>query len=389
MRIHTTFLISGILCSLTSACLTGSAQTVFPSISNLVKSNSVVVVGTASTRKLEEHHYTMDLKIERTIRTNTRLPETLSFDQADPCVRSETGNITAVWLLNQGADGRFHLSDDFKDAICAPLQSPFEMAQNSAPSDWTATTADVKDQLASEISWSVHQHQGNGPMMVILNPAFLDDAGDGTRIKLARLLYASATPSEHRIGFINLLASGDISALQEVRELRTIPNSPRVLQLRDKELPISTTGRSTATNGDPWIGLRLSKIVNTDPQVQSILIEILQTSTDTSIQLGAANALAAVHDKRAVAALAPFLGSDNPMLRYAAIGALACFVNAVPTIDPKAKYGGFDLNQPGPLKTDDTALHFAYGAATIKAREAYFKEFWGNWLLQHRDALQQ
>jgi len=362
----------------------------FPSLSALSQSGTAIIVGDGNARKTGDDTYVLDIKVLRALKGHTATTLNLTVKSACP-LNTVTSTLTSLWFLSQNSDGEYVLSPDNDSRNCPGFDSAFEMSNLDIPNDWAvAASSDIKDQLAAEVAWSVHQHQGHGPYMSIINPAFLDDASPAVREKLALHLFESTDSAEHRIGLISLLGSGNQQALAEVMSTmgaRSPANGlPRYFLLQGRQIPIEHGRHASDVSEDPWLGLQLSRITKADAATVDALASILKKANDHSLQLGAATALENIHTSSAAGALRPYLNSEDPNLRYAAIGAVACYANAVPIIDPHAIYGGFDLNREGPLKSSETALHFVYGKKDIQKREDYYLSFWKEWVNAHPDA---
>ena len=129
-----------------------------------------------------------------------------------------------------------------------------------------------------------------------------------------------------------------------------------------------------------YVTSSLSDITNQAPATVQQLGNILASSTDTNIQLGAATALRNMHTAQAVVLLAPYLSSANTNLRDEAIAALSCFANGSPAIYRRTHPGAaatFAANSP--YQTTDMLTHFAIGARTIDPRVSYYLTFWAKW----------
>ncbi|MGD0669877.1 MAG: HEAT repeat domain-containing protein [Bryobacteraceae bacterium] len=125
-----------------------------------------------------------------------------------------------------------------------------------------------------------------------------------------------------------------------------------------------------------------STYVNTSAQaIQALGATASDATAGMDLRIAAAGALARMHTQQTLPYLAGLLADDNTALQAAAVGGLSSFANNVPIGSHEPAAG------PWPYRTDDTIAYSVFSEAAIKARPAYYLDFWKTWWQANRAAL--
>jgi hypothetical protein len=104
----------------------------------------------------------------------------------------------------------------------------------------------------------------------------------------------------------------------------------------------------------------------------------------------ASRALAAIHTKEALPALAGLLQSNDPEERMTGVFGLSSFANGCPaqTPDNTVSLEYLQFKNPSPYRTHDTMAHFAFRRGPAE-QESELTSFWLNWWNAHKSELTQ
>ncbi len=367
-----------------------------PSVALLSGFSDVIVVGTARPEGVTETSATLAIQVERVVKgnvaTNSQLRVTFVRRSAGCIVSQSDPPVTALWFLARQADGTIGFPNSPKSQSCHPFLTDYEMPEGALPIQWAyAQNAKPQDKLAHELAWSIEAHQGDGPGALLLSADLLAGTTDTEALRIYKQFYVSSIPGVHMTGMLGLVRAGDADTLRtlvdNIDELARQPRRTSYLQA-GKRLPIRYEGGSPETQ-EGLLAASVAQVTNPANDTVRQLGRILETSLSQAIRRAAARSLAQVHSALALTYLAPFLNDQNdPSFRAYAIGAIACFANGVPALDPSKTDGHINLNNSSNFKTEDTLAHFAMGLPTISKREDYYLDFWRAWWASNRAAVE-
>jgi len=173
----------------------------------------------------------------------------------------------------------------------------------------------------------------------------------------------------------------------------------RFLSSQNPEL-VSLGLRGSVLNGDPalvgavraryatlskatgWTDLvrdiRSSYVNTSQVTIQALGAAAADPAAGSDLRIAAAGALARMHTLQALPYLAGLLADDDTALQAAAVGGLSSFANNVPIGSHEPAAGAW------PYRTDDAIAHSVFSETAIKARSAYYLDFWKTWWLANR-----
>jgi hypothetical protein len=351
--------------------------------------SNVIVIGTATQILSPSNQLGVSIAVLRVLKGNSTLAGTsfnLTISEGPVrCSISQTASpVTAVWCLDQTPEGQFVFASSPKVHVCNLLRSDFEVPDASPSGDWYyPQNASPEDKLGYELAASLEAHSGKGPLVLLKNPEALEGLTAKTKSDIYTKLAQSQISNIRTIGKLGLIRMGDPATLSEIAAPVT-PLTSASLQTNatqgGKPTKLLYGDQGTIQTYSSYIAISIRQIVESkDATVSAIGLLLAPGVTKSEIRRAAARALRNIHTAKAVSYLAPLLYDDDAELRVEAIGGLACFANGVPVLDPAKPDGGFDLNKPGPYKTDETMSHFAMGSSTISSRETFFLTYWRSW----------
>jgi hypothetical protein len=370
-----------------------------PSVAVLDRFSQVIVVGEAVLSQQTTSTNLISINVSRVIKgqgIDTAKQIQVQIEVNKSCtIAPGSGPTTAIWFLNVLSDGKWAFSDHPTDQTCHPFNSDYEMPAGDIPDTWKySSDLPSNDKLGYELAWSIDAHAGNGPVAFVWNPHLLQGVRKRTAIDIYKRLSASTVPNVHLVGVLGLGEDGDSNAIADLRtNMAMILSQPsrKSYTVNGREMPLSYP--KSATGASPielQIAKSIGRIVNPqDATVRQLGMLLGTQSTSPVIRASAAHALQNIHTPLALTYLAPLLNSSDRELRGYAIGALACFANAVPILDPSSANGGLDLSQDGPFKTSETISHFVLSSrSSDSSSEEAYVTFWRTWWFRNQSAIE-
>ena len=364
-----------------------------PSVAYLNTITNVIVVGTGTVQNTGPQTAVLTIQVTRVVKQidapGPAVPSTITVNLASSnpaCDLSTNQNpVSALWFLVEYTDGSFDLSPSPKAENCHPMASGFDVPPGPlSPGFVYPSTLSNADKLGFEFAQTIVAHHAMGP------GAFISGAGNlltGISKQAANTIYSRMASSVdipvQTLGQVGLLKLADPTTLTN---LATSPNSflqfptaPGIPGTGGKPV---LTGTYSITSFEALAEMNISSIVDTQASTVQALGSLLNQTQNLGMQQAAARALRNIHTLDAVTLLAPYLSSNQTNLRDEAIAAVGLYANGAPPID-YTNGQGLDLNQPGPLRTNDTLAHFAMGSDTIDPNAQYYMDYRQNWWSQH------
>lgn len=359
-----------------------SAQEGLFNVEELDRLSSIIVVGTIYGGADGQLSLAIDRVLKGTeslgaIATVTWLPS-----HSNGCdVASPIPPVHGIWFLQSKSDKTLQFAQFMNSQVCHPSHPDYETPAGPLQSGLSYGSNDpVKYKLAVELA-SALLASPSMPIAIERYPGVFGglDSSDGEPI--GKALETSSSKSVQMIGNLTLIRLGSTDGLILLKsELTKLAQTP---------LPAASdsTNISDAVYKSQ-IADAISDIHGTAPQVVSVLGTIASNSNqDIVLRRAASRALRNIHTARATVAIAPLVDDPDAAISTYAVSGLSCYANAVPVLDDDEPGRNLNLNNDGPLKTNDTLDHFVIGAMGDKA--ASYKSYWTQWWLGHESTIQK
>ncbi len=383
----------------TFACMLGMVPVIasaegdaVPSVRFLDFITNVIVVGTGTVQNTGPQTAVLTIQVTRVVKQidapGPAVPSTITVNLASSnpvCDLSTNQNpVSALWFLVEYSDGSFDLSPSPKAENCRPMASGFDVPLGPlSPGFVYPPTLSNADKLGFEFAQAIVAHHAMGPGPFIGGGNLLTGISKQAATTIYTRMASSVDIPVQILGQLGLVKLADPTTLTNLaaspNSYQQFPTGPGTPGSGGKPV---LTGTYSVTNFEPLAENNVSSIVDTQASTVQALGSLLNQTQNLGMQQAAARALRNIHTLGAVTLLAPYLSSSQTNLRDEAIAAVGLYANAAPPID-YTNGPGLDLNQPGPLRTNDTLAHFAMGSDTIDPNAQYYIDYWQNWWSQH------
>jgi hypothetical protein len=359
---------------------------VVPSVSFLNFISDTIVVGRGSLSVLDSNSSLLTIDVDRVVKHGkVEVPNTINIqiptvDTSCPAVRDVTP-ANELFFLKETHDGELTLSVSPNSQRCNPLADGYDVPDGAIPARWAYSDQLLaSDRLAYELAATIEAHNGVGPYAFVLNANILSGVSETGATYIYNTMARSHISSLRMLGTIGLVRLGDPDTLQALASApQAYLNVALPSQIYVGQSLLSTPPEQRTATFEGQVILAVAAITNPNTETITQLSNLLSQSTYTDLRLAAAKALRNMHTPKATYVLGPYLWDKSEDVRDEALAGVACFANAVPSIDNEKHPIPLDLNQPGSFKSSATVMHFAVGTQTIRPRESFYLEFWRQW----------
>jgi hypothetical protein len=337
----------------------------------LTNSADAIVVGATNSRLEGAERVSFDLAAERIIKGDTtitlfhvshpwrRLGAAFSGDATEPINVS----IHGLWFLRRSASGDWDvLPANGRDGMIFNLYLP---ATSVVPQRYAAASgASVLDHVVLEFAAGAE--------------------GDGNRIRAAvEVLRTARTPAIDVVTAAYLASPAPVVQSAGLT-LSLAHNQPDAIATLVRLWPSVSTDPSRVQ-----IAAALRDSYR-DPSPAAIkqLAALAGDAAFSELRPAAIRALAAIHTKEALPALAELLQSSDPEERMTGVFGLSSFANGCPaqTPDNVASLEYLQFENPSPYRNSDTIAHFAFRRGPAE-QEAELVSYWLGWWSKHKGEL--
>lgn len=336
----------------------------------LTNTADAIIVGAINSRFEDADRVSFDLYVDRVIKGDTTIKlfhishrwKRLGVVFSDKATEPINVPIRGLWFLHRTATGDWDvLPANGPDGMIFNLYLP---AVQVVPQRYSTSIGSILDSTVIEFAAGAET--------------------EGNRVRTAfELLKTVETPAISTV-IAAYLTSGTPAVQSAGVALALAQNQPNAIATLTRFWP--TVSRDPARV--QIVASLRDSYRNLSPSEVKELAAMLNDPSFSELRPAAIRALAAIHTKEALPALAGLLQSDDAEERIAGVFGLSSFANGCPaqTPDNVVSMEYLQFKNPSPYRNSDTIAHFAFRRGPAE-QETELMSFWLNWWNEHKREL--
>jgi hypothetical protein len=353
------------LCLLLTAAFT-QVEAAKRTMDALADQADAVVIGDVQAGQQSGHSVFFILAVSRTVKGGVQPGAALNVQwQAGLRMNGQLPGGYGLFFLRKNLDGSWTLLP------VAQGQFPFEgsyvpMPRTNAPPIASSSSLASSDVIASELETALERYEDRR-QLYRLGSALFGIGDTPTTAAIFDRLSANTDRELKLVGLSGLVATDNVSALTELAaNLDVLPN---------------------ATVNSLVLGA-IRSVRNPSPASVQALGK-LASSSNSTVQESAGEALCFIHTQGTLPFLAMLLDSSDMAVREHAMRGLSRFVNNFPVTTWESIPSGRSLipQGPAPYRTSDTDRYSLATRALDPTQESAFLQFWRSWWVNNKDKL--